>query len=75
MNKIKVRHIGNSLGVVLPKEVLTKLNVNDGDMLYLIESPDGSMRISPFDPAFEEQMKAAREGMGKFRNTLRELAK
>ncbi len=75
MNKIKVRHIGNSLGVVLPKEVLAKLNVNDGDMLYLIESPDGSMRISPFDPAFEEQMKAAREGMGKFRNTLRELAK
>jgi putative addiction module antidote len=75
MNKIKVRHIGNSLGVVLPKEVLAKLNVNDGDMLYLIESPDGSMRISPFDPTFEEQMKAAREGMGKYRNTLRELAK
>lgn len=75
MSNVKVRQIGNSLGVVLPKETLSRLNVTDGDILHLTESPDGSMRITPFDPEFETQMKAAREGMGKYRNTLRELAK
>jgi putative addiction module antidote len=75
MTNLKVRQIGNSLGVVLPKEALLRLNVADGDMLYLTEAPDGSMRITPFDPAFDAQMKAAREGMSKYRNTLRELAK
>lgn len=75
MTNLKVRQIGNSLGVVLPKEALSRLNVAEGDMLYLTEAPDGSMRITPFDPAFDSQMRAAREGMNKYRNTLRELAK
>ena len=75
MTNLKVRQIGNSLGVVLPKEALSKLNVADGDMLYLTQAPDGSMRITPFDPSFDAQMQAAREGMNKYRNTLRELAK
>ncbi len=75
MTSLKVRQIGNSLGVVLPKEALSRLNVASGDMLYLSEAPDGSMRITPFDPAFDAQMQAARKGMKKYRNTLRELAK
>lgn len=75
MTSLKIRQIGNSLGVVLPKEALSRLNVADGDMLYLSEAPDGSMRITPFDPAFDKQMRAARHGMKKYRNTLRELAK
>ncbi len=75
MPTLKVRQVGNSLGVVLPKETLSKLNVASGDMLYLTEAPDGSMRITPYDPEFNKQMEIARKGIGKFRNTLKELAK
>ena len=75
MTNLKVRQIGNSLGVVLPKEVLARLNVGEGDNLFLSEAPDSTMRITPFDPDFEKQMKAARSGMRKYRNTLKELAK
>lgn len=75
MTQLKIRQIGNSLGVVLPKEILARLNLKNGDLLHLTEAPDGSLRVTPYDPAFEEQMRLAREGMGKFRNTLRELAK
>ena len=57
------------------EEALARLNVKDGDRLFLTEAPDGSMRITPYDPAFDAQMRAAREGMGKFRNALRELAR
>ena len=74
MNLLKVRPIGNSLGVVLPKETLARLNLKDGDALYLTEAPDGSMRITPYDPAFEAQMRVAQEGMGRYRNSLRKLA-
>jgi putative addiction module antidote len=75
MIALKVRPVGNSLGVVLPEEILSRLNLRDGDTLYLTAAPDGSMRITPFDPAFDEQMRAAREGMSRYRNTLRELSK
>jgi len=75
MTHLKIRAVGNSLGVVLPKDVLSRLNLKSGDTLHLTEAPDGSMRITPYDPAFEEQMRIAREAMGKYRNTLRELAK
>lgn len=75
MIQLKVRQVGNSLGVVLPKEALARLNLKDGDILYLTESPEGSMRITAYDPAFEAQMRAAREGMGEYRNALRELAR
>lgn len=75
MPSVKIRQIGNSQGVVLPKELLQRLNVTTGDRLYFTDAPDGSMRITPFDPDFDEQMKAAEEGMATYRNTLRELAK
>ena len=75
MTQLKVRPVGNSLGVVLPKETLARLNLKDGDILYLTEAPGGSMRITPYDPAFDTQMRIAREGMGRYRNTLRKLAK
>ena len=75
MTKLKIRPIGNSLGVVLPRETLARLRVKNGDVLYLTEAPDSSMRVTPYDPAFEAQMRAAREGMDQYRNALRELAK
>jgi len=75
VTQLKVRPVGNSLGVVLPREVLARLNLKNGDSLHLTEAPDGSMRITPYDPDFDAQMQIARKGMSKFRNALRELAK
>ena len=74
MVKLKLTTIGTSTGVVLPKEVLSRLKVEKGDTLYLTEAPGGSMRITPYDPAFEVQMRAAQEGMSQYRNALRKLA-
>lgn len=73
--QLKVRPVGNSLGVVLPKEALARLKVKDGDVLHLTEASDGSVRLTPYDPEFERQMELAREGMATYRNTLRELAR
>ena len=75
MTQLKVRRIGNSLGVVRPKEILARLRLKSGDTLHLIEAPNGAMQISPYDPEFEAQMQLARDGMSRFRNALRELAK
>ena len=69
-----ITKIGNSTGVILPKEAVARLKVKKGDTVFLIETPDG-YAISPYDPEFESQMKAARKGMAKFRNALHELAK
>ena len=75
MIDLKVRKIGNSLGVVLPKELLSRLHLEDGDQVFLTETPDGGYRLTPYDPEFEAQMKLAEEGMARYRNTLRALAK
>ena len=75
MLDIKIRKIGNAHGVILPRELLNKLHVKDGDKLFLTEAPDGSYRITPYDPEFEKQMTLAKKGMTRYRNTLRELAK
>jgi putative addiction module antidote len=71
----KVRKIGNSLGIVLPKEALQTLKVGEGDVLYLTEAPEGSLRITPERPGFEEKMEVARSLMNRYRNAFRELAK
>lgn len=74
MITLKLTQIGNSVGVILPKEVLARLKVEKGDTLYVIDSPDG-VRLTPHDPEFESQMEAAREIMKRRRAVLRELAK
>jgi putative addiction module antidote len=74
MHKLKLTAIGNSTGLVLPRDVLGRLKVEKGDSVYLTESPDG-FRLTPYDPAFERQMKAARKIMKARRASLRELAK
>ncbi|TKR30640.1 AbrB/MazE/SpoVT family DNA-binding domain-containing protein [Luteimonas gilva] len=71
---LKLSRIGNSVGVILPKDVLAKLRVREGDLLYLTEAPDG-YRISQYDPEFARQMEAAEEVMRRRRDALRELAK
>lgn len=73
-NTLKLSRIGNSVGVILPKEVLAKLRVREGDALYLTEAPDG-YRISQYDPEFARQIEIAKEVMRRRRDALRELAK
>jgi putative addiction module antidote len=75
MVELKVRKFGNSLGVVLPKEVIGRLRTGDGERLYLIEAADGDYRLTPYDPAFEKKMAKAEEIMARYRNTLHALAK
>jgi len=75
MIKLKVRKFGNSLGVVLPREVINRLRTNDGEPLYLLESPDGSYQLTQYDPEFEKKMSKADDIMQRYRNTLHELAK
>jgi putative addiction module antidote len=71
----KVRKIGNSLGIVLPKEALQALKVEEGATVYLTEAPNSSLNINPERPGFEEKMQVAESLMQRYRNTFRELAK
>jgi len=73
--ELKVRKFGNSLGVVLPKDVINRLRTGDGEKLFLIEAAEGDYRLTPFDPAFEKQMEKVEDVMNRYRNTLRALAK
>lgn len=75
MTSLKIRTIGNSQGVVLPRALLERFKLEAGDVLHVTEAPDGSMRLTPYDPAFPEQLAAAEEGMATYRNAMRELAK
>ncbi len=75
MINLKIRKVGNSLGVVLPMEAISRLHVEDGDRLFLTETPEGGYRLTPYDPEFEAQMKLAEEGMARYRNTLHALAR
>lgn len=75
MLDLKVRKVGNSLGLVLPREVLSRLKLNEGDKIFLTEAPDGSYRITQYDPEFEKQIQIGTRFMAKYRNTLRALAK
>jgi putative addiction module antidote len=76
MNKrLKLIPIGNSTGAVFPKEMLARLHVDKGDQLFVTEAPDGSYRISAFDPEFARQMELAEEIMREDRDILRVLAK
>lgn len=71
----KVRRIGNSLGIVLPKEALQALRVQEGATLYLTEAPNDALLINHDKPGFKDIMTLAEEGMNRYRNALRELAK
>jgi len=74
MATLKLRAIGNSVGVVLPKELLAELNAGEGDTLFAVRTPDG-VRLTKSDPDFEEDMEVARRLMKRWHNVLRELAK
>lgn len=74
MTALKLTQIGNSVGVILPKEMLARLKLEKGDMVFVTDVVDGIM-LSPYSTEFETQMAAARGVMKKRRAVLRELAK
>ena len=71
---LNVKKRGNSLSVIVPKEMADSMNVQDGDNLFATKTPSG-YEISAYDPSFEKKIAAARRGMKKYRNALVELAK
>lgn len=72
--KLKIRKFGNSAGVILPKELLARMHVGEGDSLYVTDAPDG-VRLTAADPEFEEKMALAEKIMRQDRDILRVLAK
>jgi putative addiction module antidote len=71
--KLKITAIGNSAGVILPRELLARLRVEKGDELYVLETPDG-IKLTSYDPTLAQQMEVAEKVMRKDRHVLRKLA-
>jgi len=74
MIKVKITAVGNSMGILLPKEALSKMKANKGDTLYLVESPEG-YTLTPYEKDFGHQIEVAEKVMKKYRNALQKLAK
>lgn len=72
--KLKITAIGNSAGVILPRELLARLHAQKGDSLYALELPDG-IKLTPYDPTLAAQMEVAERVMRADRDLLRKLAK
>lgn len=70
---LKVTTVGNSVGIVLPKEILERLRVKKGDTLFVTETPEG-IELRAFDAEFAEQMAIAEQVMREDRDVLRKLA-
>lgn len=73
--KVEIKKIGNSSGIILPKELMTRLRLEQGDWLYITEYPDGSVRVTPYDPDHDKAMNVAREVFKEYRDTFKALAK
>jgi len=72
--KLKLRAVGTSTGVLLPKEMLVRMKVEKNDTIFAVETPEGYL-LTPYDPEVERQLKKGREFMNKYRETFRALAK
>ena len=73
--KLKIKKIGNSTGIILPKELLARLGLKQGQSVYITELPGGSARLTPYDPDFDETMSIMGDLMDEYRDTLKALAK
>jgi len=75
MVELKIRKFGNSLGVILPKEVINRLQAGNGERLFLIEIRDGNYWLTSHDPEAGKEMTKAKQIMSRYRNTLNALSK
>jgi len=73
--RLEIRKLGNSTGLIFPKELLARLGLKQGDALFATLTPDGGVHLTPLAPTFEQAMEIARRGMDIYRNALAELAK
>jgi putative addiction module antidote len=74
MHTLKLTQIGNSVGIILPKEALSRMKLEKGQSVFLTESPEGYV-LTPYDPTLAQQIEAGREFMQEFRDTFHQLAK
>lgn len=74
VRQTKLRRAGGSLAATIPKEMLERLQLGEGDAVFVRETPEGIL-LTPYDPAFDEAMAVHARGVRKFRNALRELSK
>ena len=74
MTVLKLTQIGNSVGVILPKELLAKLKLEKGDTVFVTEAANG-VNLSPYDPSLDEELAMGREFMREYRDTFHQLAK
>jgi putative addiction module antidote len=74
MTALKLTQIGNSVGVILPKEVLARLKLGKGDMVFITDAANG-VTLTPYDPALDQQLEIGREFMREYRDTFHQLAK
>jgi putative addiction module antidote len=72
---LQVKKIGNSLGLILPKELLARLKLKDGDQLHIVEQTERGIKLSPYDPKHAEAMDIARRSFRKYADTYKALAK
>ena len=71
----QIRKIGNSVGLILPKDLLARLKLKEGDKLYAVEQTERGLKLTPYDPKHEKAMEIARRGFRKYADTFRALAK
>jgi putative addiction module antidote len=71
---LQIRKIGNSVGLILPKELLARLKLQEGDKLYVIEQPERGVKLTPYDPKHAEAMDIARRSFRKYADTYKALA-
>jgi putative addiction module antidote len=74
MHSLKLTQIGNSVGIILPKELLARMKLEKGDTVFITETPEG-LTVTPFNPEVAEQVEAGRAFMREYRDTFHELAK
>ena len=74
MAALKLTQIGNSVGVILPKEILARLKLEKGDTVFVTEAVNGVL-LTPYDPALDEQLRSGREFMREYRDAFHQLAK
>jgi putative addiction module antidote len=72
---LQVKKIGNSTGLILPKELLARLKLSEGDKLYVVEQTERGIKLSPYDPKHAEGMEIARRSFRKYADAYRALAK
>ncbi len=75
LGETQLRAIGNSTGIILPNDVLTKLALEKGDKLFIIENTNGNLELSPFDQELHDSLESAKDIIKRYRNTFKELAK